>query len=38
MDDWETMRLMEPALSRLAGSGEGPGFKVGEKATGGSEK
>ncbi len=38
MDEWETMRLMEPALSRLAGSGEAPGFKPGETTTGGSKK
>src|SRR5882724_423907 len=35
MDEWETMRLMEPALSRLANSGEASTVAAKEKSSGG---
>jgi GNAT superfamily N-acetyltransferase len=38
MDKWETMRLMEPALSRLVRGAESPKCKADETAIGGSKK
>jgi GNAT superfamily N-acetyltransferase len=38
MDAWETMRIMEPALSRLARSAEAAKPKTDETAVGGSKK
>lgn len=38
MDDWETMRIVGPALSRLAGGGEASEGKAGEQSTGGFHK